>query len=189
MSEEASLATPTASSPLALEPIAFPIQDSVLELKLLLSAFIAVSKEDKQRYKDDIEELRSAVTLLNNRETPEKSADSSITDRTGVNRRSSMFFGSPNAHNYRTDSKTQIQILQNDVVYEKELKISSLEGLQYLSKQMQILGSKYPSRDVKMWTVLEQNVSHGFLLSTASCNTSLKFVLLQGINYNWDRTN
>ena len=64
MSEEASLATPTASSPLALEPTAFPIQDSVLELKLLLSAFIAVTKEDQQRYKDDIEELRSAVTLL-----------------------------------------------------------------------------------------------------------------------------
>ena len=61
-----------------------------------------------------------------------------------------MFFGSPNARNYRTDSKTQIQILQNDVVYEKELKISSLEGLQYLSKQMQILGSKYPGRDIKM---------------------------------------
>ena len=163
MSEEASLATPIATSPMALEPVtpiassplapeptAFPIQDSVLELKLLLSAFIAVSKEDKQRYKDDIEELRSAVTLLDNRETPEKSADSSIIDRTGVNRRSSMFFGSPNARNYRTDSKTQIQILQNDVVYEKELKISSLEGLQYLSKQMQILGSKYPGRDIKM---------------------------------------
>ena len=31
-----------------------------------------------------------------------------------------------------------------------ELKISSLEGLQYLSKQMQILGSKYPGRDIKM---------------------------------------
>jgi hypothetical protein len=124
-------------------PSASPTQDSVLEIKLLLSEFITSSKED-------IADLRSAVTLLTNRETPQKSADSPVIDRTGFNRRSSMFFGSPSIRDYQGDSKTKIQILQNDIVYEKELKISSLEGLQYLSKQMQILSSKYPGREIKM---------------------------------------
>ena len=43
----------------------------------------------------------------------------------------------------------QIQVLKADIVYEKELKVSSLEGLQYLSKQLQILSSKYPGREIK----------------------------------------
>ena len=57
-----------------------------------------------------------------------------------------MFFGSPP---YRQQNETQIQVLQADIVYEKELKVCSLEGLQYLSKQLQLLSSKYPGREIK----------------------------------------
>ena len=52
----------------------------------------------------------------------------------------------------------RIQILQNDIVYEKELKVSSLEGLQYLAKQMQLLASKYPGRDIKMAHMVAYNL-------------------------------
>ena len=34
-------------------------------------------------------------------------------------------------------------------MYEKELKVCSLEGLQYLAKQLQLLSSKYPGREIK----------------------------------------
>ena len=75
-----------------------PTQDLVLVIKLLLSDYITSSKKD-------IADLRSAVTLLTNRKTPEKSVDSPIIDRTGYNRRSSMFFGSPTVLDYQGDSK------------------------------------------------------------------------------------
>ena len=146
MSEKTVLTTPIAS-PVG-SPIDSPIQDSVQELKLLLTNFITASKEDKKLYKEDLDSLRTAVAFLSNRESPQNSADSPIIDRTVPNRRSSMFFGSLTTRDF--EYKTQIQILQNDVVYEKELKVSSLEGLQYLSRRMQILSSTYPNRDIKM---------------------------------------
>ena len=144
MSEKAVLTTPIAS-PVG-SPIDSPIQDSVQQLKLLLTDFITASEEDKE----DLDGLRTAVALLSNGESPQNSADSPIIDRTVPNRRSSMFFGSPTTRDFRRESKTQIQILQNDVVYDKKLKVSSLEGLQYLSRRMQILSSTYPNRDIKM---------------------------------------
>lgn len=148
MSEKAALTTPIAS-PVG-SPIDSPIQDSVQELKLLLTEFITACKEDKKHYKEDLNGLRTAVAFLSTRESPQNSAGSPIIDRTVPNRRSSMFFGSPTTRDFQRESKTQIQILQNDVVYDKELKVSSLEGLQYLSRRMQILHSTYPNRDIKM---------------------------------------
>ena len=53
---------------------------------------------------------------------------------------------------------TQIQILQNDIVYENELKVSSLSGLQFLAKQMQVLASKYPGREIKMSHMVSYNL-------------------------------
>ena len=117
---EAALTTPIASptaSPVA-SSVDSPIQDSVQELKLLLTNFITANKEDKQRYKEDLDCLRTAVAFLSNRESPQNSANSPIIDRTVPNRRSSMFFGSPTTRDFQRESKTQIQILQNDVVYD-----------------------------------------------------------------------
>lgn len=148
MSEKTVLTTPIAS-PVG-SPIDSPIQDSVQELKLLLTNFITASKEDKKQYKEDLDGLRTAVAFLSNTESPQNSADSPIIDRTVPNRRSSMFFRSPTTRDFQREPKTEIQILQNEVVYDKELKVSSLEGLQYLSRRMQILSTTYPNRDIKM---------------------------------------
>ena len=57
-----------------------------------------------------------------------------------------MFFGSP----LRSPAnQAQIQVLQADIVYDRELKVCSLEGLQYLAKQLQLLSSKYPGREIE----------------------------------------
>ena len=50
-----------------------------------------------------------------------------------------MLFESPP---HRQQHETQIQVLQEDIVYEKELKVCSLEGLQYHAKQLQLLSSQ-----------------------------------------------
>ena len=128
--------------------------DQNQELRQLLTSFIATSQEDKERQRADVADLRSAIYQLTSKESPLGSIDTPVIDRTGSNRRSSMFFGSPTARDFDTGSgyKTQIQVLQNDIVYEKELKVSSLEGLQYLAKQMQLLASKYPGREIKVIT-------------------------------------
>jgi hypothetical protein len=173
MSEKAVLTTPIASP--VVSPIESPIQDSVKELKLLLTDFITASKEDKKRYKEDLDGLHTAVAFLSNRESPQNSADSPIIDRTVPNRRSSMFFGSPTTRDFQTESKTKIQILQNDVVYDKELKVSSLEGLQYLSRRMQILRSTYPNRDIKMSHMVAYNLrSHVIQAYNTHCYTESK---------------
>ena len=79
-------------------------------------------------------------------DSPRDFTDTPITDRYEENRRSSMFFGSP-YHSLQVQQ--QIQVLKVDIVYEKELKVSSLEGLQYLAKQLQLMPSKYPGREMK----------------------------------------
>ena len=78
--------------------------------------------------------------------SPRDFADTPITDRYEENRRSSMFFGSPY---HSPQVQQQIQVLKADILYEKELKVISLEGLQYLAKQLQLMSSKYPGREIK----------------------------------------
>ena len=86
-----------------------------------------------------------------------------------------MFFGSPTTRDFQRESKTQIQILQNDVAYDKELKVSSLEGLQYLSRGMQILSSTYPNRDIKMSHMVSYNLrSHAIQAYNTHCYTESK---------------
>ena len=80
------------------------------------------------------------------------------------NRRSTIFFGgSTPPYNSLASSappqiQPQIQILQNDIVYKNELTVSSLAGLQYLAKQMQLLASAYPNREIKMSHMVSYNL-------------------------------
>jgi hypothetical protein len=48
-----------------------------------------------------------------------------------------MLFGSPGFDKNEDNVRSQIQVLQADIVYnkEEELKVSSLEGLQYLASK------------------------------------------------------
>lgn len=43
-----------------------------------------------------------------------------------------------------------IQVLQTEINYEHQLKVSSLEGLSYLSKQLQLLLSRHAGREIKI---------------------------------------
>ena len=62
-----------------------------------------------------------------------------------------------------SDIMPQIQILQNDVVYQNELKVSSLAGLKHLTKQLQISASMYPGRDIKMSHMVSYNLRPHFV--------------------------
>ena len=113
---------------------------------------------------DRLSENSSLQSTSDHVETPQ--------DRRQTNRRTSIFFSSAPSVNktyvaprQRLSSATLdsplstrpaipttpsvIQVLQAEIVYENQLKVISLEGLTYLSKQLQIMYSKYPGREIK----------------------------------------
>ena len=71
-----------------------------------------------------------------------------------------MFFGSPSIAKTDPNIRSPIQVLQADIIYDKdrELKVSSLEGLQYLSKQVALLSLKYPNREIKVAHMVSYNL-------------------------------
>ena len=69
-----------------------------------------------------------------------------------------MFFGSPAPPTNDTTYRPNIQVLQHDIVYDTELKVSSLAGLQYLSKQRQILATKYPNHQISLARMVSYNL-------------------------------
>ena len=72
-------------------------------------------------------------------------------DRQADNRRTSMFLGSPLSNNSdrSTDHiKPQIAFIQSQVVYDVEVKVSSLSGLRFLFQQQQRLATKYPHSEI-----------------------------------------
>ena len=81
---------------------------------------------------DEVSNLKTSIIQLSAASPP----DSTSSRPNLTPRKSSFFFGTPDIV-----SRPPIQVLQTDIAYEKELKISSLEGVQYLAKQLQILSS------------------------------------------------
>ena len=71
-----------------------------------------------------------------------------------------MFFGSPGFDKNEDNVRSQIQVLQADIVYnkDKELKVSSPEGLHYLAKQIALLSSTYPNRELKITHMVSHNL-------------------------------
>ena len=118
------------------------------ELRIMFTQFLSAHNEDRTSTSRDIAELRSAIASLAKKPT-QASLDTPVPDRSNTNRRSSMFFGSPNEKQYEATEKSTIQVLHADIIYDKELKVSSLEGLQYFAKQFQLFTSKYPGREIK----------------------------------------
>ena len=117
-------------------------------LQEMFKKFLQTSQQDKQIFKDNIEELKKAVnSQLKSQDSPRDFPETPIANTYEDNRRSSMFFGSP-LHSPQSH-QAQIQVLQADIVYDRELKVCLLEGLQYLAKQLQLLSSKYPGREIK----------------------------------------
>ena len=50
---------------------------------------------------------------------------------------------------FTSTTPSVIQVLQAEIVYENQLKVTSLEDLTYLSKRLQLLLSRYPGGDIK----------------------------------------
>lgn len=129
-------------------PIKSKAQDND-ELRTMFMQFISARNEDRKATSNELAGLRSAIASLA-KESPSVSVDSPIQDRSSTNRRTSMFFGSPDTKGYEPSGKNTIQVLQADIVYDKQLKVSSLEGLQYLAKQLAIYTSIYPGREIRI---------------------------------------
>jgi hypothetical protein len=87
------------------------------------------------RQRDEVSDLKSSLIQMS-----AASYRSSSTPK-----KSSFFFGKPTVV-----LRPSIQVLQTDIVCDKEFKVSSLEGLQYLAKQLHLLSSKYPGREVRL---------------------------------------
>ena len=127
-------------------------QESDLRLLLL---------QQQQHHSRDMEELRRELSSFI-RTSPYGSVSSrlpdKVPDRTREDRRSSnMFFGTPFRPEHATQH-SQIQVLQSEIVYENTLKVCSLEGLGYLSKQIQLITSKYPGREIKQVHMVHPNL-------------------------------
>jgi hypothetical protein len=128
--------------------------DPIIELRQMFSQLLVATQSQSEQIRNDFKEmktiqahqrdevadLKSSIVQLSTTNTPDTTPS-----KTSSPRKSSIFFGAPDA-----TSRNSIQVLHNDIVYDKELKVSSLEGLQYLSKQFQLLTSKYPGREIKL---------------------------------------
>jgi hypothetical protein len=151
---------------LDLEDITSDVENDSQDIKKMLSQFLAMinsdRKADRLQTKNEIADLRASLIGLTKSDSPDQDSypiQTPFPDRRENNRRSSsMFFGTPS--NVKSDSNTrsQIQVLQADIIYDKELKVSSLEGLQYLAKQIALLSSKYPGRDIKVAHMVSYNL-------------------------------
>ena len=89
-----------------------------------------------------------------------------------------MFFGSPGYDKADTAVRSQIQVLQADII---QLKVSSLEALQFLAKQKAMLSSRYPERELKIAHMVSINLRpHVIAAWNSHC---YKESLITGIEY------
>ena len=156
--------SPLETNPLAIQgsaaksveaDLAEPIKDPVGELRQMFDTLILSTstqsdrihnevlqiKAIQARQRDEVSDIKSSLIQMSATSSPD-----SIPNRPNITpKKSSFFFGTSD-----TVPRPSIQVLQTDIVYDKELKVSSLEGMQYLAKQLQLLSSKYPGRDLKL---------------------------------------
>ena len=132
-----------------------PNKDPVSELRQMFDKLILATsaqsdrihnevlqiKSIQARQRDEVSDLKSSLIQLSATSSP----DSIPYRPDSTPKKSSFFFGTPDIV-----PRPSIQVLQTDIVYDKELKVSSLEGLQYLAKQLQLLSSKYPGRELRL---------------------------------------
>ena len=137
------------------------------DLRSMLSQFISASNKaremDRIQHQQDISELRSSIKDIlegSSANSVNNSPQTPFLDRRKQTRRRSMFFGSPGFDKNEDNVRSQIQLLQADIVYneDKELKVSSLEDPQYLAKQIALLSSTYPNRELKIAHMVSYNL-------------------------------
>jgi hypothetical protein len=145
-----------------------------LHLQDMFSQFLKTSEENQLRHQAELSAIKAVVDRLSENSSLESTSDHVDTppDRRQTNRRTSIFFSSAPSVDKTYVAPTQrlssatlgspftirppvlttpsaIQVLQAEIVYQNQLKVISLEGLIYLSKQLQIMHSKYPGREIK----------------------------------------
>ena len=144
-----------------------------VNLQDMFSQFLKTSEENQLRHQAELSAIKAVVDRLSENSSLDSTSDHVETppDRRQTNRRTSIFFTAPYvdksyvAPPQRLSSATlgspltirpavsttpsAIQVLQTEIVYQNQLKVISLEGLIYLSKQLQIMHSKYPGREIK----------------------------------------
>ena len=110
--------------------------DKDAEFRFMITSFCRQSVKDQEENRAAISELRSSIASLSKQPPQETSfsldeMESPYQDRLKGNRRSTIFFGqsSPTGEKQSPSQQSRIQVLQTDIVYDKELKVSSLEGL------------------------------------------------------------
>ena len=139
----------------------------------MFSQFLKTSEENQLRHQAELSAIKAVVDRLSANSSLESTSDHVETppDHRQTDRRTSIFFSVPSVNQTyvattpRLSSATlgspllnrppvpttpsAIQVLQAEIVYQNQLKVISLEGLLYLSKQLQIMHSKYPGREIK----------------------------------------
>lgn len=143
-----------------------------VNLQDMFSHFLKTSEENQLRHQAELSAIKAVVDRLSENSSLDSTSDHVETppDRRQTNRRTSIFFSSAPSVNKTYVAPTQrlssatlgspltarpvtaptaIQVLQAEIVYENQLKVISLEGLIYMSKQLQIMHSKYPGREIK----------------------------------------
>ena len=139
------------------------VDQRLQSLEKLFTSFMETSSEDRKKTSlaiDRINEHMNNNDTVSKSESPSDSMRSFLPEKRLEDRRTSMFFGRT-PHRYpEGEQQNNIQVLQADIVYEKdkELRVVSLEGLQYLHKQKQILSSRYPNREVRLAHMISFNL-------------------------------
>ena len=95
-----------------------------------------------------MDEVKTELAALRMPASPINHDTTMFLERQKDNRRTSMFLGSPLSNNSEQTAKPQITFIQNQVVYDVELKVSSLAGLRFLFQQQQRLATKYPHSEI-----------------------------------------
>ena len=97
------------------------------DLRSMLSQFISASNKaremDRIQHQQDISELRSSIKDIlegSSANSVNNSPQTPFLDRRKQTRRRSMFFGSPGFDKNEDNVRSQIQVLQADIVYNKD---------------------------------------------------------------------
>ena len=133
---------------------------------------------------NDISEIKDSIQGIL-RGTPPKFPDddlalSSLIEENKLGVRL-CFYGSPGYDKADTAVRSQIQVLHADMIYDTQLKVSPLEGLQFLAKQKALLSSRSPERELKIAHMVSINLRpHVIAAWNSNC---YKESLTTGIEY------
>ena len=124
------------------------------KLDILMGMFVKFQDSvelQQSKIAHEVAEIKIELGSIRSPASSSQHDQTTFPDRQADNRRTSMFLGSPlsNNSNQSTDHiKPHIAFTQSSVVYDVELKVSSLSGSCFLFQQQQCLTTKYPHSEI-----------------------------------------